>query len=127
MAEREIENIPCASPPSFNHTKLLFSLSLSSFIHYHSSNSQPINVRDILNSSFFLILTFNLSAIPMKSAADYFLNMFTSSNPLDKVEFYLSPVFVYIGDNEETPYPLVFLETGCKEPPSPFGINKTHG
>lgn len=84
-------------------------------------------MEDILNSSFFLNLTFNLSANLMKSAADYFLNMFTSSNPLDEVEFYLSPVFMYIRDNNETPYPHAFLETGCKDPPSPYGINNIHG
>lgn len=79
----------------FNHIKLPFYfMSLSSFIHNHASSSQSRNLGDILNSSLFLILPFSISENPMKSTAYYFLNVFTSSNPLDNVEFYLNPVLM---------------------------------
>lgn len=91
---KEIKNIPWVSPPSFYHIELLLSLSLSAFVHYKSPRPQDRNLGDILNSSLSPILTLNLSANPMKSTAHYCLDMLTSSNPLDNLEFYLSPVLM---------------------------------
>lgn len=99
MRRKEIENIPWAMSSSCHHIELLLSLSLSAFVHYNSSKSQARNLGDILNSSLFLTLTLKLSANPKKSTAHYFLDMLTSSNPLDSLEFYLNPVLMCIIDD----------------------------